>query len=234
MSTKDPLLQPFQLKGVSLKNRVVSTPHAPAYAEDGKPKERYQLYHEEKAKGGLAMTMFGGSSCIGPDSPSVFGQLYVGDDSIIPYFQKFSDRIHRHECRLICQISHLGRRTVWNNADWLPVAAPSRVREPQHRGFPKEMDQEDIERIVGYYAAAARRCREGGLDGCEVLGHGHLPGQFLSPFTNKRSDAYGGDLANRLRFTVEVLTAVRKAVGDDFVIGLRHGAKEDFEGGYDM
>ena len=92
----DPLFEPFQLKHLRLKNRIVSTPHAPAYAEEGLPKQRYQLYHEEKAKGGLAMTMFGGSSCVGPDSPSVFGQLYVGDDRIIPYFQEFSKRIHQH------------------------------------------------------------------------------------------------------------------------------------------
>ncbi len=232
MSANDPLLRSFSIKGLQFKNRVVSTPHAPAYAEDGKPKQRYQLYHEEKAKGGLAMTMFGGSSCVGPDSPSVFGQLYVGDDSIIPYFQEFSERIHKHDCALICQISHLGRRTVWNAADWLPITAPSRVREPQHRGFPKEMDQDDIQRIIGYYADAARRCKEGGLDGCEVLGHGHLPGQFFSPHTNKRSDGYGGTLENRMRFTMEMFEAIRDAVGDDFVLGFRHGMSENFEGGY--
>ena len=76
-TTKDPLLQPFRLRRLLLKNRVVSTPHAPAYAEDGKPKLRYQLYHEEKAKGGIGMTMFGGSSFVAPDTPSVFGQIDV-------------------------------------------------------------------------------------------------------------------------------------------------------------
>ncbi len=223
MTKPDPLLQPFQLKNLTLKNRIVSTPHAPAYADDGMPGERYQRYHEEKAKGGLAMTMFGGSSCVGPDSPSVFGQLYVGHDKVIPYFEEFSERIHKHDCKLICQISHLGRRTVWNNGDWFPVIAPSRVREPAHRGFPKEMDMADIKRVIGYYAAAALRCKQGGLDGVEVLSHGHLPGQFLTPYSNFRTDAYGGSLENRVRFSIETLTAVREAVGDDFVIGLRAG-----------
>lgn len=217
----DPLLQPYRLKHLTLKNRIVSTPHAPAYAEDGMPKERYQLYHEEKAKGGIGMTMFGGSSCVGPDSPSVFGQLYVGDDRIIPYFESFAERIHQYDCGLICQLSHLGRRTVWHDADWLPVIAPSRVREPAHRAFPKKMDQADIDRVVGYFAAAATRCKLGGLDGCELLSHGHLLGQFLSPDMNQRDDKYGGSLANRLRFTFEVLDAVRAAVGDDFIVGLR-------------
>lgn len=231
MARHDPLLQPFQLKKLRIRNRIVSTPHAPAYAEDGKPKLRYQLYHEEKAKGGIGLTMFGGSSVVAPDSPSVFGQIDVSNDSVIPYFQEFADRIHRHDCGLICQISHLGRRTTWNAADWLPVIAPSRVREPAHRGFPKEMDQHDIRRVITAYAAAARRCQQGGLDGCEVLGHGHLPEQFLSPFTNRRSDSYGGSLDNRLRFTLELLEAVREAVGPDYIIGLRYGAMEDMQGG---
>lgn len=221
----DPLLTPFQLGHLTLKNRIVSTPHAPAYAEDGMPGTRYQLYHEEKAKGGLSMTMFGGSSCIGPDSPSVFGQLYVGDDRVIPYFEAFAERIHKHDCALVCQISHLGRRTTWNDADWLPVIAPSRVRETAHRGFPKEMDKHDIQRVVGYYAQAARRCKQGGLDGCEVLSHGHLLGQFLSPDTNLRTDGYGGSLENRTRFSLEVLEAVREAVGENFIIGLRSEMK---------
>ncbi len=220
-ASTDPLLQPFQLKGLTIKNRIVSTAHAPSYAEDGMPKERYQLYHEEKARGGIGMTMFGGSSCVGPDSPSVFGQLNVGVDDIIPHFQKFSERVHAHDCRLMCQISHLGRRTTWNVADWLPIVAPSRVREPAHRGFPKAMDVSDIKRVIGYYASAAVRCKEGGLDGIEILQNGHLPGQFLSPDTNKRTDGYGGSLANRARFMLEIYEAVREAVGSDFIVGAR-------------
>ena len=231
MQTNDPLLQPFRLKHLVIKNRVVSTPHAPAYAEDGKPKLRYQLYHEEKAKGGIGMTMFGGSSFIASDTPSVFGQLDVSSDAIIPYFQEFAGRIHKHDCRLVCQISHLGRRTAWDAGNWLPVIAPSRVREPAHRAYPREMDEHDIKRVIKAYAAAAVRCKEGQLDGCEVLVHGHLPDQFLSPVTNLRTDGYGGSLRNRLRFTLEMLEAVRKAVGDDYIVGTRIAANEDLKGG---
>jgi len=223
---RDILLEPFQLKHLTLKNRILSTPHEPAYSEDGMPKERYQLYHQAKAKGGIAMTMFGGSASIAPDSPSVFGQLNLATDDIIPYFREFSDRIHKHDCGLICQLSHMGRRTVWDMADWLPVIAPSRVREPAHRAFPKEMDHFDIARVRDAYAAAAVRCKEGGLDGCEVLNHGHLPEQFLSPLTNFRTDEYGGSLQNRLRFTLEILGAMRDAVGPDFIIGIRQGLNE--------
>jgi len=230
----DPLLQPFQLKALRLKNRVVSTPHAPNYVEDGKPKLRYQLYHEEKAKGGIGMTMFGGSSFISKDTPSVFGQIDVSSDDIIPYFQEFSERIHRHQCGLVCQISHLGNRTTWNAGNWLPVVAPSRVKEPSHRAIPRSMDRHDIRRVLLAYAAAADRCRQGGLDGVEILSHGHLPGQFLSPATNFRTDEYGGSLRNRVRFTIEMLEEVRAAVGDDYVVGIRLGASEDWDQGHGL
>lgn len=233
-SEKDILLQPFQLKHLTLKNRILSTPHEPAYSEDGMPKDWYQLYHEAKAQGGLAMTMFGGSACIAADSPSVFGQLDLATDDIIPYFKEFSTRIHKHDCGLICQVSHMGRRTVWDKADWLPVIAPSRVREPSHRAFPKAMDMADIARVRQAYADAALRCKKGGLDGCEVLHHGHLPEQFMSPLTNFRTDAYGGSLENRLRFTIEILTAIREAVGPDFIIGIRQGLNEQETGGIDL
>ena len=167
--TTDPLLEPFQLKHLTLKNRIMSTSHEPAYAVDGLPKLRYQLYHEEKAKGGLALTMIGGSTNVAPDSPAAFGQLYAATDEIIPYFQQLADRVHRHGAAVMCQITHMGRRTLWDVENWLPVVAPSMVREPQHRGFPKVMEESDIRRIVAAYAAAARRTMEGGLDGVEVI-----------------------------------------------------------------
>ncbi len=221
MAKTDPLLTPLTINGLTIRNRVVSTPHAPAYADDGMPAERYQRYHEEKAKGGIGMTMFGGSSCVSTDSPSVFGQLDVSGDRVIPHFQRFAERMHAHDTALICQISHLGRRTTWNDGDWMPVIAPSRIREAAHRGFPKEMDAADIARVIADYAAAARRCKEGGLDGVEVLQNGHLLSQFLSPDLNLRSDDYGGTLENRARFALEVFDAIRAQVGSDFVVGIR-------------
>ena len=231
MASKDPLLEPLALKHLTLRNRILSTSHAPSYVEDGMPQERYQLYHEAKALGGIGLTMFGGSSNIAPDSPSVFGQIYIGDDRIIPHLQRFSERIHRQGAALMCQITHMGRRTTWQGGDWLPVIAPSRVREPAHRAFPREMDQDDIDRVIAAYAAAALRCKEGGLDGCEILVHGHLPGQFWSPQVNLRDDGYGGSARNRARFSLEMMAAIRAAVGDDFVVGLRIGGDEKVEGG---
>ena len=221
MSSTDPLLQPFQLKHLSLKNRILSTSHEPAYSEDGLPKERYRLYHEEKAKGGISLTMFGGSTLVAQDSPPVFGNLYAGNDEIIPYFQKMAEGVHRHDAALMCQITHLGRRSVSNAGDWLPIVAPSCVREPAHRGFPKIAEGTDIHRIVKAYGAAARRCQEGGLDGVEIEAYGHLLDAFWSPRTNLRTDSYGGSLENRARFALEVLEEIRKQVGSAYIVGIR-------------
>lgn len=224
------LFEPYELKHLTLKNRIISTPHGPAYAEDGMPKERYQKYHEEKAKGGIAMTMFGGSSNVSVDSPSLFGQLYVGSDDIIPYFRQFSERMHTHGTALMCQITHMGHRTVWDLGDWLVPIAPSNTRDKAHRAFPKAMEKSDITRVVSDFGQAARRCREGGLDGCEISVFSHLANQFLTPAINKRDDEYGGSLRNRLRFTLESLEEVRRQVGDDYIVGLRFPADEGLEG----
>jgi 2,4-dienoyl-CoA reductase-like NADH-dependent reductase (Old Yellow Enzyme family)/thioredoxin reductase len=229
--SNDPLLQPFRLKHLSLRNRVMSTSHAISYGEDAKPTDRYQRYHEEKAKGGIALTMFGGSTNVSADSASVFGQLHAGSDDVIPHFQAFAERIHKHGAALMVQLSHLGARTHWRADHWLPVVAPSRFREPLHRAIAREMDREDILRIVRDFGQAARRCREGGLDGLEVLAHGHLVGQFWSPHYNQRTDDFGGSLRNRCRFGLMVFEEMRRQAGDDYIMGIRTAMGEGFEGG---
>ena len=228
----DPLLQPFQLKHLTLKNRVISTSHEPAYSEEALPKARYRLYHEEKAKGGIGMTMIGGSSIVAPDSPQAFGNLYVGSDAIIPWFKELTAGVHKHGAAVMCQITHLGRRTSWAKEHWLSVISPSSVREPAHRAFPKEMEDFDFTRVVAAYGAGARRCREGGLDGIEIEAYGHLFDAFWSPNTNERTDQYGTQsLDNRLRFSFDVLREVRRQVGDDYVVGLRMVIDETIENG---
>jgi 2,4-dienoyl-CoA reductase-like NADH-dependent reductase (Old Yellow Enzyme family) len=225
-SLRDPLLQPLALKHLTLKNRIMSTSHACGLEEGGMPKDRYQSYHEEKAKGGIALTMFGGSSNVAKDSPNIFRQLNVGDDAIIPYLQQFSERIHRHGAAIMCQITHLGRRGDPFADSWLPTIGPSVIRETAHRSFPKEMDEHDIARVVGAYGAAAKRCQEGGLDGIETLAGGHLIGQFLSPTMNKRTDRFGGSLENRCRFGLMVFEEIRRQVGDRFLVGFRYVVDE--------
>ena len=229
--SNDPLLQPLTIKKLTLRNRIMSTSHACGLEVGGMPAEAYQSYHEEKARGGLALSMFGGSSNVDRDSPSIFRQLNVGTDDIIPHLQRFSTRMHRLGAALMCQISHLGRRGDPYAGDWLPTVAPSSARETLHRSIPKEMDTHDIERIVRAFAAAALRCKEGGLDGIETLAGGHLIGQFLSPVTNWRTDHFGGSLENRCRFGLLVHQAIRQAVGDDFLVGMRFVVDEGPGGG---
>ena len=231
MSSSDPLLQPYQLKHLKLRNRLMSTAHEPAYTEDGLPKERYRLYHAEKAKGGIALTMFGGSSVVAPDSPQAFGNITLYKDEVVPWLRELADAVHEHGAAVMIQITHLGRRTSWSKGDWLPVVAPSPIREPAHRAFPKSAEDWDIARIVGQYAVAAERCKAAGLDGLEIECYGHLADQFWSPATNKREDAYGGSLDNRLRFTMEVLQSIRRGVGAGFLVGVRMVCDEDWEKG---
>ena len=230
----DPLLSPFQIGQVRFRNRIMSTSHACGLEEGGMPGEAYQAYHEEKAKGGLALTMFGGSSNVAADSPSVFRQLNVGTDDIVPYLQRFTERIHARGARLMCQITHLGRRGEPYAGHWLPTIGPSRIRETLHRSIPREMDGHDIARVVKAYGAAARRCRDGGLDGIETLAGGHLIGQFLSPRTNRRTDLYGGSLANRCRFGLMVFEEIRRQVGDGFPVGFRFVVDEADPEGLDF
>ena len=227
----DPLLQPYEIKHLTLKNRIMSTSHEPNYSEDGFPKDRYRLYHVEKAKGGIALTMTAGSAIVSRDSAPVFGNLLAYKDEIVPWLRTLADECHDHGTAVMIQLTHLGRRTLWNKADWLPVLAPSPIREPAHRAFPKEMEDWDIERIINDYADAAERMKEAHLDGFELECYGHLIDGFWSPATGKRDDDYGGSLDNRLRFGMRVLKAIRSRIGDSLLVGLRIAADEDWEQG---
>ena len=229
--SNDPLLQPYKLKHLTLKNRIMSTSHEPNYHEDGMPKQQYRLYHVEKAKGGIALTMTAGSAIVSQDSPPAFGNLLAYKDEIVPWLKQLTDECHAHGTAVMIQLTHLGRRTNWNKADWLPILSASPVREAAHRAFPKEMEDWDMDRIVKDYADAAARMKEAGLDGFEFECYGHLMDSFWSPATNTRTDEYNGSLDNRLRFTWRVLEAVRNSVGPDFIVGVRLTADEDWDKG---
>ena len=231
MAAPDPLLQPYRLKHLTLKNRIMSTSHEPSYSEDGMPRDRYRLYHLEKAKGGIAMTMTAGSAIVAEDSPPAFGNLHAYKDEIVPWLRRLADDCHAEGCAVMIQLTHLGRRTNWNKADWLPVLAPSPVREPAHRAFPKVAEDWDLDRVVEGYAATAERMKAAGLDGIELEAYGHFLDQFWSPATNRRQDEYGGSLDNRLRFTFRVLDAIRRRVGPEFIVGVRLVADEDWDKG---
>jgi 2,4-dienoyl-CoA reductase-like NADH-dependent reductase (Old Yellow Enzyme family)/thioredoxin reductase len=229
--SNDPLLQPYQLKHLKLRNRIIVTSHEPAYPEDGMPKERYLAYTVERAKGGVAMTMTAGSAAVSKDSPPVFNNLLAYKDEIVPWLKAMTDAVHEEGAAIMIQLTHLGRRTRWDKGDWLPVVAPSHQREASHRAFPKKIEDWDIERIIKDFADAAERMKAGGMDGVELEAYGHLLDQFASPLTNELEGPYGGSLDNRMRFCLDVLKAIRKRVGEDFILGIRYTADECLPGG---
>ncbi|GAB5431188.1 MAG: NADH:flavin oxidoreductase [Epibacterium sp.] len=228
----DPLLQPFQLKHLTLRNRIMTTSHEPAYPEDGMPKARYRAYHAERAKAGVALAMTAGSAAVSKDSPPVFNNILAYKDEVVPWIRDLTEGCHEHGCAVMIQLTHLGRRTTWNKGDWLPSVSSSRHREPAHRAFPKLVEDWDIERIITDFADAAERMKAGGMDGIELQAYGHLIDQFWSPLTNDLNGPYGADtLENRLRFPMDVLQAIRKRVGPDFIVGMRFTADEVQKGG---
>lgn len=229
--SNDPLLQPYQLKHLTLRNRIMTTSHEPAYPEDGMPKDRYRLYHLERAKAGVALTMTAGSAAVSKDSPPVFNNILAYKDEVVGWMKQLADDCHEAGAAVMIQLTHLGRRTRWDKGDWLPTVSSSASREPAHRAFPKIIEDWDITRIIADYADAAERMKVAGLDGIELECYGHLMDQFMSPFTNTLEAPYGGSLENRARFSMEVIAACRKRVGPDFLIGVRYTADEDEAGG---
>ena len=231
--SNDPLLQPFKLKHLTLRNRLMITSHEPAYPEDGMPKGRYRAYHVERAKAGLALTMTAGSVAVSKDSPPVFNNILAYKDEVVPWMKALVDECHDHGAAVMIQLTHLGRRTRWDKGDWLPVVASTMEREPSHRAFPKLIEKWDIERIKKDFADAAERMKAAGVDGVEFESYGHMLSQFWSPMSNHLDNEYGGSLENRMRFSMEVLQAVRDRVGPEFILGVRYAGDEVSVDGYD-
>ncbi|MEH6576300.1 MAG: FAD-dependent oxidoreductase [Amphritea sp.] len=229
MSQFDVLFEPLKINKLTIRNRIVSTAHAEVYATDGgMTTDRFVKYYEEKAKGGCGLCICGGSSTVAIDSPqSWWSSVNLSTDRIIPHFQNLADAVHKHGGKIVIQITHFGRRSRWDGENWPNLLSPSGIREPVHRATCKIMEEEDIWRVIDTFAQAARRAKEGGLDGVELEAvHQHLIDQFWSPRVNKRTDKWGGSLENRMRFGHEVLKAIRAEVGPDFIVGLRMSGDE--------
>ncbi len=230
--SNDPLLQPYQLKHLTLRNRIMTTSHEPAYPEDGMPKDRYTAYHAERAKAGVALTMTAGSAAVSKDSPPVFNNVLAYKDEVVPWIRNLTDACHEHGSAVMIQLTHLGRRTAWNKGDWLPSVSSSKHREPAHSAFPKLAEDWDIERIINDFADATERMQAGGMDGVELQVYGHLLDQFWSPLTNDLDGPYGGrTLESRMQLLNDVLDGIRKRVGNEFIVGLRYTADEAEAGG---
>ena len=227
------LFTPVRVGHLTLKNRIYSSGHAEAMAEGGRPTERLRRYHEAKARGGCALTIFGGSSSVHPSSPAAaWKQIANHDDGVIPGYRAIADAVHEHGCLVFTQLTHLGRRAQSDADGDGALLAPSQIPERVHREVPHALEPEQIAELVTAFGDAARRCRDGGLDGIELsMAHNHLIDQFWSPLFNERTDEYGGSLENRMRFGMEILTEIRRQVGDDFVVGARISGDELTPGG---
>jgi len=225
----DPLLQPYKIKHLEFKNRLMVSAHEPSYAEEGMPKDRYRLYQVERAKGGIGLTMTAGSAVVSADSPPAYNNLHAYKDEIVPWLKKITNECHDYGTKVMIQITHLGRRTSWNHSDWLPILSSSPIREPAHRSFPKEAEDWDIDRIIKDYGDAAQKMKEAGMDGIEIEAYGHLLDSFWSPATNKRQDEFGGSIENRISFSLKVIDSIRKSVGSDFIVGIRMVTDEDWK-----
>ena len=200
MARYEALFEPLKIKGLTIKNRFLSTSHCPSYVERGVINERYIRYHEEKAKGGIGLSQFGGATAVSAENSTYYGQIDGHDDSVVPGYRKIAAALHRHGAACTVQLTHGGRRERWDIANWLPAFSSSLTREIVHGSFPVVMEDHDIRRVIADFANAARRVRDGDVDGVELSCQaGTLIEQFWSPLTNSRRDGYGGSLANRMR-----------------------------------
>lgn len=226
------LFSPIDIGSRTARNRICCSAHADSLAEDGMPTDRTVRYYELKARGGVGFLMCFGSASVHRSSPARdWNGVELFEDRVLPHLEKFSAAIHRYGIPCVAQITHRGRRGHSTDT-WERMYAPSAVREPNHRETPHEMDAATMREFVQAFADAAGRLRQGGFDGCEVMAsHCHLIDQFWTPNANRRGDAYGGSLDNRLRFGIEVLTAVRERVGRDFIVGIRVTGDDFTDGG---
>jgi 2,4-dienoyl-CoA reductase (NADPH2) len=225
------LWSPIRLGPVTVRNRIVFSAHLTNYAtQDGKPSEQHAAYYAARAAGGAGLIITEEHSTHPTDWP--YEKLIHGfHRDVIPGYRRITEAVHRYRTPIFAQINHNGgqassmytRRPVW---------APSAVADPLFREVPKAVDETEIAEIVAGYALVAEHCAEGGFDGIELqCSHSSIVRGFLSPATNRRTDRYGGSLANRARLLLEIVAAVRQAVGSGLALGVRLCGDELIDGG---
>ncbi|MGV1718097.1 oxidoreductase [Vibrio furnissii] len=225
------IFKPLSINNLVLKNRFVVPPMVSNYAnEDGTCSEQFMAYHEEKAKGGWGLIIIENYK-INPDSGGFVKLPGLWHDGQIKSHKELTDRVHRHGAKIAAQIYHAGRETSAEITGVQPVA-PSAIPDPVVNAMPRELAIEDIELLVEQFGDTALRAQIAGFDAVEIHGaHGYLINQFMSPFSNKRTDKYGGTILNRARFALEVIANIRAKVGKDFPLIYRMSVNEFVEGG---
>ncbi|QQK81049.1 FAD-dependent oxidoreductase [Salicibibacter cibi] len=216
------LFSPLKIGAKEAKNRIVSTSHAVGWDNGtGIINERHVKYHERKAAGGAGIIMTFGSASVYEKSAASYGSVSLWNEENEPLLKELADRVHAHGALIMSQATHMGRRAD-SSISGRPIQAPSAIPEGVHREIPHVLRTEEIPPIVESFAEAAARLERCGWDGIEITSFsGHLIEQFWSPALNDRTDRYGGDFAGRMRFSIEVIQAVREAVSSDFIIAFR-------------
>ncbi len=225
------LWSPLRLGPVTVRNRIVFSAHLTNYAtQDGMPSEQHAAYYAERAAGGAGLIITEEHSTHPTDWP--YEKLIHGfNPKVVAGYRRITDAVHRHRTPIFAQINHNGGQAS-SMYSRLPVWAPSAVPDPLFREVPKAVSKVEIADIVASYADVAGRCAEGGFDGIELqCSHSSIVRGFLSPATNRRDDEYGGSLANRTRILVEIVHAVRSAIGAGLALGVRICGDELIEGG---
>ena len=225
------LLSPIEVGPFTLRNRVLVTAHVPGLESGGHANEDYIAYQSAKARGGAALQITGSTAVHRTGAVGAGRGLNASDDSCIDGYRRLADAIHRHEGRLLVQLGHAGANVADTEAG-RPLLAPSPIMSRLSRETPKEMTTGEIDELIEAHGSAAARVAKGGLDGVELLSaFGYLPAAFLSPYSNKRTDDYGGPLENRMRFLLRAIEAVREGVGRDRIMGVRLPGDEQVQGG---
>lgn len=219
------LFAPLKIGPVVVPNRINFAAHLTNLSENHQISDAHIAYYTERAKGGCGLITTE-ELTVHPSDLAYDKLVDAFKPEVIPGFQKLTRAIHRYDTKIFAQLNHNGMQAD-GKLSRLPVWGPSPGRDPLFRETAKAMELEEIAECTAYFALSARYAAEGGFDGIELqLGHSSLVRQFLSPLTNRRQDAYGGSFDNRMRFALEVIDAVRKAVGPDFALGVRLNADE--------
>ncbi|BDR16613.1 FAD-dependent oxidoreductase [Vibrio sp. STUT-A11] len=225
------VFSPISIGNMVVKNRLVVPPMVSNYAnEDGTCTEQFISYHEEKAKGGWGLIIVEDYK-INPEAGGFVKLPGLWDDSQIESHKQLTERVHQHGAKIAAQIYHAGRETSAEITGVQPVA-PSAIPDPVVNAMPRELSVEEIQQLVEQFGDTALRAKKAGFDAVEIHGaHGYLVNQFMSPFSNKRIDQYGGTILNRARFALEIIANIRSKVGSDFPLIYRMSVNEFVEGG---
>ena len=219
------------INGMNLKNRLARSATWEGMCDDkGKPDQKLIDFYGELARGNVGLIITG-YAFVSPEGKQLPGKMGIHTDEFADVMKEISQKVHDEDGKICIQLVHAGGQTDSGNAGRQPLA-PSALKLDQFPELPAEMTVEDIYRVVGAFGAGARRAKDWGFDAVQLHGaHGYLINQFLSPLTNRRTDAYGGSIENRCRFLLEVYEAVRSAVGSDYPVMIKMNGSDNLEGG---